>query len=88
MKIDEDVLYLTVRELGDRIRTRQLSPVELTEAYLERCKKYGPQLNAFATLTARPGHAAGASGPKRKSQPVTTAGRYTAFPTPPRTCWR
>ena len=49
--IGEDVLYLSVRELGDRIRTRQLSPVELTEAYLERCKKYGPQLNAYATLT-------------------------------------
>ncbi len=49
--IGEDVLYLSVRELGDRIRTRKLSPVELTEAYLERCKKYGPQLNAYATLT-------------------------------------
>src|SRR5271157_4552453 len=49
--IGEDVLYLSVRELGDRIRTRQLSPVELTEAYLERSKKYGPQLNAYATLT-------------------------------------
>ncbi len=49
--ISEDVLYLSVRELGDRIRTRQLSPVELTEAYLDRSKKYGPQLNAYATLT-------------------------------------
>ncbi len=49
--IGEDVLYLSVRELGERIRTRQLSPVELTEAYLERSRKYGPQLNAYATLT-------------------------------------
>jgi len=49
--ISEDVLYLSVRELGDRIRTHRLSPVELTEAYLERSKKYGPQLNAYATLT-------------------------------------
>jgi aspartyl-tRNA(Asn)/glutamyl-tRNA(Gln) amidotransferase subunit A len=51
MALSEGILYLTVRELGDRIRTRQLSPVELTEAYLDRCQKYGPQLNAFATLT-------------------------------------
>src|SRR5271167_4533418 len=51
MMISEDVLYLGVRELGERIRTRKLSPVQLTEAYLERSKKYGPQLNAYATLT-------------------------------------
>ena len=50
MAISEDVLYLTVRELGERIRTHQLSPVELTQAYLVRCKKYGHQLNAFAML--------------------------------------
>ncbi len=48
--IGEDVLFLSVRELGERIRTRQLSPVELTTAYLERDKKYGRQLNAFAMI--------------------------------------
>ena len=49
--ISDDVLYLTVRELGDRIRTQKLSAVELTEAYLARSEKLGPQLNAYATLT-------------------------------------
>lgn len=49
--IGEDVLYLTVAELGERIKGRKLSPVELAEAYLERSKKLGPQLNAYATLT-------------------------------------
>jgi len=49
--INEDVLYLSVRELGERIHARKLSPVELTEAYLERSRKYGPLLNAYATLT-------------------------------------
>jgi len=49
--IGEDVLYLTVRELGEKIRTRKLSTVELTEAYLARSEKLGPQLNAYATLT-------------------------------------
>ncbi len=49
--IGDDVLYLTVRELGDRIRAHKLSPVELTEAYLARSEKLGPRLNAYATLT-------------------------------------
>ena len=49
--ISEDVLYLSVRKLGERIHARKLSPVELAEAYLERSRKYGPLLNAYATLT-------------------------------------
>jgi aspartyl-tRNA(Asn)/glutamyl-tRNA(Gln) amidotransferase subunit A len=50
--IGEDVLYLSVSELGDRIRSRRLSPVELTEAYLDRIHRHAPTLNAFATVTA------------------------------------
>jgi aspartyl-tRNA(Asn)/glutamyl-tRNA(Gln) amidotransferase subunit A len=49
--LGEDVLYLSVRELGERIRSRKLSPVELTEGYLKRSERHGPQLNAYATLT-------------------------------------
>jgi aspartyl-tRNA(Asn)/glutamyl-tRNA(Gln) amidotransferase subunit A len=49
--ITEDTLYLSVRELGNRIRTRKLSPVELTEAYLDRLEKLGPRLGAVVTVT-------------------------------------
>lgn len=49
--IGEDILYLSIRELGERIRSRKLSPVELTEAYLDRSEKIGPKLNAYVTLT-------------------------------------
>ncbi len=49
--LSEDVLYLPVGELSERIRRRQISPVELTESYLERSRNLGRQLNAFATLT-------------------------------------
>jgi aspartyl-tRNA(Asn)/glutamyl-tRNA(Gln) amidotransferase subunit A len=49
--LSEDVLYLPLGELSERIRSRQLSPVELTESYLERGRTLGPQLNAFATPT-------------------------------------
>ncbi len=47
----EDVLYLSVRELGKRIRMRQLSPVALTESYLARSEELNAQFNAYATLT-------------------------------------
>src|SRR5690349_8113430 len=49
--ISDEVYYLTVAELGERIHARKLSPVELTQGYLERIKKYAPKLNAFATVT-------------------------------------
>ena len=49
--VSEDILYLPVTELSRRIRLRQLSPVKLTEAYLERSQKMGARLNAYATLT-------------------------------------
>ena len=49
--IGEDVLYLSVAELAPKIRSRKLSPVELTEAYLDRIGRLAPKLNAFATVT-------------------------------------
>jgi aspartyl-tRNA(Asn)/glutamyl-tRNA(Gln) amidotransferase subunit A len=49
--VSEDILFLSVRELGERIRARKLSPVELAEAYLDRSERIGPALNAYATIT-------------------------------------
>jgi Asp-tRNA(Asn)/Glu-tRNA(Gln) amidotransferase A subunit family amidase len=49
--LSEDILFLSVTELGQRIRTRRLSPVALAESYLERSREIGPKLNAYATLT-------------------------------------
>ncbi len=49
--IGEDVFYLTVAELGEQIRSRRLSPVELTQGYLDRIRRHAPELNAFATVT-------------------------------------
>lgn len=50
--LGEEVLYLTVSELSERIRSRRLSPVELTEGYLDRIGRYAGKLNAFATVTS------------------------------------
>ncbi len=49
--VTEDVLFSSVRSLGESIRTRKLSPVELTEAYLKRLEIIGPKLNAVVTIT-------------------------------------
>lgn len=49
--LGEDVLYQSVTELAPQIRSRKLSPVELTRAYLDRIRKYGDALNAYAVVT-------------------------------------
>ncbi|MBI1799260.1 MAG: amidase [Candidatus Eisenbacteria bacterium] len=50
--LSEDILYLPVSELSTRIRSRAISPVELTQSYLDRIAKISPRLNAFETVTA------------------------------------
>ncbi len=49
--LSEDILFLPVAELSRRVRARQLSPVQLTESYLDRSRTIGKKLNAYATLT-------------------------------------
>ncbi len=49
--LSENTFFLSVRELGDRIRAQKVSPVELAEGFLERSEKIGPKLNAYATIT-------------------------------------
>ena len=49
--LKESLLYASIGELAKQIESKQLSPVELTETYLERSEKLGPRLNAYARLT-------------------------------------
>jgi Asp-tRNA(Asn)/Glu-tRNA(Gln) amidotransferase A subunit family amidase len=46
--ITNDTLFANVSELAAQIRARKLSPVELTEAYLQRLETVGRRLNAVA----------------------------------------
>ena len=46
-----ELLFKPVRELGDLLRTKQVSPVELTAVALERLERHGPTLNAVVTVT-------------------------------------
>jgi aspartyl-tRNA(Asn)/glutamyl-tRNA(Gln) amidotransferase subunit A len=48
--LKESVLYASVGELAKQIESKQLSPVELTESYLQRSENLGPKLNAYARL--------------------------------------
>ncbi len=41
----------TIVELAPRLRRKEISPVELTRACLDRIEKLNPQLNAFITVT-------------------------------------
>jgi aspartyl-tRNA(Asn)/glutamyl-tRNA(Gln) amidotransferase subunit A len=50
--MSDEIAYATIRELGARYRSRQLSPVEVTQTLLARIEKLDPALSAFVTLTA------------------------------------
>ena len=47
----EDLSFSTVPQLAELVRTRKVSPLELTKMYLARLKRYGPKLNCVVTLT-------------------------------------
>src|SRR6266851_3267781 len=47
----EELGFLPITELAKRIEAKKLSPVELTNYFLERSEKLGPRFNAFARPT-------------------------------------
>src|SRR5256885_12293288 len=49
--LSDDILFASVRNLGDSLRSKRLSPVELTKSYLERLEVLGPKLGAVVTIT-------------------------------------
>jgi aspartyl-tRNA(Asn)/glutamyl-tRNA(Gln) amidotransferase subunit A len=48
----EEWTFLSISELSELIRTRKISPVEVTRATLERIDRLNPKLNAYITVTA------------------------------------
>ena len=45
-----DLPGLTLRQASERIRAKKVSPVELTEACLDRIKTYNPKIDAWITV--------------------------------------
>src|SRR3954447_15857792 len=50
MSLSDELAYTTVVELAGRIRARELSPVEVLEATIERIEARNPSLNALVYL--------------------------------------
>jgi aspartyl-tRNA(Asn)/glutamyl-tRNA(Gln) amidotransferase subunit A len=46
-----DLTFLSISELSELIRSRKISPVEVTRATLDRIDKLNPELNAYITVT-------------------------------------
>jgi len=66
-----DVLFKPVRELSEMLRKRQVSPVELTEFYLDRLERIGPRYNAVVTVMR-----AHAMAQARRAEGEISAGRW------------
>src|SRR5688500_10411332 len=47
----EELAFLPVSTLSELVRTRRVKPSELTEMYLDRLKRYDPQLKCVISLT-------------------------------------
>ena len=50
MAVNDDLAFASATELAGLIRTKQVSPVELTELYFERIERLDGRLNAYLTL--------------------------------------
>ncbi|MDQ3821437.1 MAG: amidase [Acidobacteriota bacterium] len=48
--LSDDILFASITDLATEIRSRRLSPVELTENYLQRLETIGKRLGAVATV--------------------------------------
>lgn len=66
-----DLNFMSIHELSTLIRTREVSPVQVTEAYLRRTEQINGRLNAFITIS---GEQALASA--KDSERVITAGGW------------
>ena len=47
MALADELAYMTATDMAARIRRRQLSPVEIVDAVIERIEERNPSLNAF-----------------------------------------
>src|SRR5258707_875712 len=69
--LDPSILFLPLRELATRVRTKQISPVALTETCLDRLSTTGKKLNAVVTLLSD-----SALADARQAEHEIKSGRY------------
>ncbi len=51
-EMSDELCFMTAAELRRHIGRRELSPVEVTRAVLDRAQRLQPELNCFITLCA------------------------------------
>ena len=66
-----EIPFLSATELAELLRSRQVSPVEATEAYLARIEQVDPALNSYITVTADQARAEA-----RQAEAEIAAGQY------------
>ena len=69
--VSSDLHKLTIAQAGTEIRNRRLSPVELTQAYLDRIDRLNADLGAYITVTGEQ-----ALSRAREAESEIQAGRY------------
>ncbi len=61
----QELTFLSAVSMAEQIRQKELSPVELVEAHLQRIEQLNPQLNAFVHVDA--------AGARRQAQAAERA---------------
>ena len=69
--VRDEIPFLSVAELARLIRAREVSPVEATEAYLERIERIDGQLNSYITVCHEE-----ARRSAREAEQAVAAGQY------------
>jgi amidase len=75
--VSDELAFTPALELAARVRAREVSPVELTELYLERIERLDPQLNSFVTVDAE-----GALAAAREAEASPAAAPFHGVPIP------
>src|SRR6202035_3412648 len=71
MARSDELLTFDVAELSGKLRAKEISPVELTAAYLDRIEKTEARIHAYITVTADLARAAA-----KKAESEITAGKW------------
>jgi len=68
---ENELVFKSGRALGSMIRTKEISPVEVVEAYLDRIEQLNPKVNSFITILRDESMAKA-----RRAESEIQAGRY------------
>ena len=49
---DQELVFLSAKDLSNKIKSREISPVEAVNAYLERINTVDEKLNTYITVMA------------------------------------